>query len=258
MKRYILLFCLFLVSSAYAQNTINNYKYVIVPERFSFLKENDQYALNSITKQLLESKGFTVFFDDTELPNDIANNKCTALSADLADKGGMFTTNLILTLKDCRGNVVFKSKVGSSREKDYSTGYNMALRDAFSSLDKVSYAYNGANGNAGQPAAATTVAATPSVTVKPTTATVPPVTPAVQPVTTKEGKTLYAQAIPNGYQLIDTTPKKVLTILKTSAENYFIASNDTVSGVVLKINDEWFFEYYSNGRLVSEKLLVKF
>lgn len=258
MKRYILIFCLFLFSSAYAQNSINNYKYVIVPERFSFLKEDDQYALNSTTKQLLENKGFTVFFDDTQLPNEIANNKCIALSADLTDKGGMFTTNLILTLKDCHGNAVFTSKVGSSREKDYNTGYNLALRDAFSSLDKVSYAYNGANGNLNQSAVTAPVAATLPATVKPAVATAPSTTAIAQPIANQEGKTLYAQAIPNGYQLIDTTPKKVLTILKTSADNYFIASNDTVSGIVIKINDEWFFEYYSNGSLVSEKLLVKF
>ncbi|PTR01602.1 hypothetical protein C8P68_101838 [Mucilaginibacter yixingensis] len=259
MKRYILIFCLFLFSSAFAQTSINNYKYVIVPERFSFLKEADQYSLNSMTKQLLENKGFTVFFDNNELPAEIANNKCQVLSADVAEKSNMFTTKLTLTLKDCRGNIVFTSKVGTSREKDYNTGYNLALRDAFSSLDQVSYTYNGSNGNVNQTAAATTVVPTPSsVTVKPAAATVPPVTPVVQPATNQEGKTLYAQAIPNGYQLIDTTPKKVLTILKTSSENYFIASNDTVNGIVLKVNDEWFFEYYNNGKLVSEKLLVKF
>jgi len=58
--------------------------------------------------------------------------------------------------------------------------------------------------------------------------------------------------------LIDTTPKIVLTLLKTSEENYYIASNGTVNGIVLKENENWFFEYYKDGKLISDKLLVKF
>jgi hypothetical protein len=77
-------------------------------------------------------------------------------------------------------------------------------------------------------------------------------------VTNQPAGTLYAQAIANGYQLIDTTPKIVLTLLKTSAENYFIASNATANGIVLKKNENWVFEYYKDGKLISEKLLVKF
>lgn len=255
MKRYILVLFLFLSSSAYSQSTLNHYKYVIVPEKFSFQKQNDQYALNSSIKQFLENKGFAVFFDNTELPTEIANNKCAALIADLDDKSGMFTTKLVFTLKDCRGSIVFQSAVGTSREKEYEIGYNMALTDALSWLDKVSYTYNGANGTIGQKPVASAVATVlPAATENRITLTkVAKATETNQPV-----KTLYAQAIPNGYQLIDMTPKKVLTLLKTSAENYFIASNDAVSGIVLKINENWFFEYYSNNKLVSEKLLIKF
>jgi len=254
MRRYILVFFLFICSAAYSQSTINNYKYVIVPEKFSFQKEINQYSLNSSAKQLLESKGFTVFFDNAELPAEIANNKCAALNADLSDKSGMFSTKLILVLKDCRGSIIFQGAPGVSRDKDFSTGYNEALKEAFASLNKVSYAYNGSNGSTTQ-AVATAVATTAPVIAEKTT---PVTTVAKTTETTQQVKTLYAQPIPNGYQLIDTTPQKVLTILKTSVENYFIASNDTVSGIVIKMNENWFFEYYSNGKLVSEKLLVKF
>ena len=277
MKRYILVLFLFLSFSGYSQNTINNYKYVIVPEKYSFLKQNDQYSLNSLTKYLLQDKGFTVYFDNNELPAEVANNKCRALSADLSEKGGMFTTSVTLILKDCQGNIVFKSKEGKSREKEYNVAYNMALRDAFSSLDQVPYAYNGStNGVAAQPAVATTTAVTPTAeparqvaaTTAPTTqvkAEVPAATSATTKIakttadiTTPLAGTLYAQAIANGYQLIDTTPKIVLTLLKTSAENYYIASNATTNGIVLKKNQDWFFEYYKDGMLVSEKLQVKF
>jgi hypothetical protein len=272
MKRYVLVLFLFLSFSGYSQNSINNYKYVVVPERFSFLKQNDQYSLNSLTKGLLQDKGFTVYFDNAELPSEVANNKCHALSAELLEKSGMFTTSLTLLLKDCQGNIVFKSKEGKSREKDYKVSYNMALRDAFTSLNEVTYAYNGSTNEPAQPVVTTTAATAPEKQIATTEASAVPVKSTVaasgtalaatpkttEAVTNQPAGTLYAQAIANGYQLIDTTPKIVLTLLKTSAENYFIASNATANGIVLKKNENWFFEYYKDGKLISEKLLVKF
>ncbi|MDB5127508.1 hypothetical protein [Mucilaginibacter sp.] len=250
MKRYVLVLFLFLPFLGYSQNTINNYKYVVVPEKFSFLKQNDQYLLNSLTKALLQDKGFTVYFDNAELPAEVANNKCRALSADLLEKSGMFTTSLTLLLKDCQGNIVFKSKEGKSREKDYKAAYDMALRDAFTSI---SYTYNGSTNEPAQPIATTTASL---ASEKPTASTTAAKT--TETVSSRPAGTLYAQAIANGYQLIDTTPKIVLTLLKTSAENYFIASNATTNGIVLKKSEDWFFEYYKDGKLISEKLLVKF
>jgi hypothetical protein len=259
MKKYLLVFFLFLGVSGYAQNSINNYKYVIVPEKFDFLKEKDQYDLNSLTKALLQDRGFTVYFDNAELPTDLANNKCQALMADVQDKSGMFSTSLILLFKDCHGAIVFQSKVGKSREKEYKTGYNLALRDAFVSFDQLKYAYNGSVGAPVQtPAAA---AATPVAVPEKQLAVAAVATTAAQPVAAAVNQaagTLYAQAIANGYQLIDTTPKIVLTLLKTTDENYFIASNASANGIVLKKNGDWVFEYYQNGKLVAEKLQVKF
>src|ERR1700744_3997806 len=161
MKRYILVLFLFLSFSAYSQNTLNNYKYVVVPEKFSFFKQNDQYSLNSLTKGLLQYKGFAAYFDNNELPAEVANNRCLALSADVVEKSGMFTTGLTLVLKDCRGNIVFKSKEGKSREKEYKVAYDMALRDAFTSLNKVSYADSGSSHGQVKPISTTTASAVP-------------------------------------------------------------------------------------------------
>jgi hypothetical protein len=177
------------------------------------------------------------------LPGEVANNRCRALIADVLEKSGMFTTTLTLLLKDCQGNIIFKSKEGKSREKEFKTAYSIALRDAFTSLDQVPYAYNG---SANEPVQST-ISSAAAISVKPT-----------QAVTNQPAGTLYAQAITNGYQLIDTTPKIVLTLLKTSAENFFIASTAAANGIVLKHNEDWFFEYYKDGKLISEKLLVKF
>lgn len=262
MKRYILLLLLFISFSGYAQNTINNYKYVLVPEKFSFLKEQDQYRLNTLAKFLLAEKGFEAYFDNFELPTTIANNKCDALHAEVLEKKGMFTTNLTLLLKDCKGNIIFKSKEGKSREKEYKTSYNLALRDAFTSLDEVKYAYNGTVNAQDQQVATTATAttapvATATVTVPVSAAVIATAKP-VAVETNQQAGTLYAQPTANGYQLIDTTPKKVLTLWRTSVQDYFIADNGTSNGIVLKKGGDWFFEYYKDGKLMAEKLLIKF
>jgi hypothetical protein len=48
-----------------------------------------------------------------------------------------------------------------------------------------------------------------------------------------------------GYQLIDSTPKVVMKLLKTSQANSFIAIKIQCKALILKDN-QWFFEYYQN------------
>lgn len=249
MKRYFLLLLLFTTLSGYAQNTINNYKYVLVPEQYSFFKEAHQYGLNSLAKNMLEEKGFTAYFDNRDLPTEIANNKCKALNADLIEKKGMFTTTLTLILKDCQGNVVFKSKEGKSREKEFSAAYNEALRNAFVSLNELPYTFTGE-------AAKVESLKAPVVVAAPVNSPVAVAAASVE--STEPSGTLYAQATANGFQLIDTTPKKVMTLFKTSVQDCFIADSGQSKGIVLKKDGKWFFEYYNNDKLVSEGLLIKF
>ncbi|SDE26931.1 hypothetical protein [Pedobacter soli] len=255
MKTYFFIILLALSFAAKGQSNTINYKYLIVPEKFSFLKQPNQYNLNVLAKALFEDKGFTVYYDNTEIPSEIATDRCRALVVEVEEHNSMFVTNLTILLKDCKGNVVLKSKEGKSREKEYKQSYNAAMRDAFSSFGDLHY----------EAGSTTVVNATP---VKPVqevkTAAPAPVTPPApvnQPATatTKQAEALlYAQAINNGYQLIDSTPKIVLTLLKTTVADYFIASNSSTSGIVLKKDGNWFFEYYKDNALVSEKLSIKF
>ncbi|HJT75363.1 MAG TPA: hypothetical protein VJ720_15110 [Chitinophaga sp.] len=256
MKAYALIIFALFTLTGYSQTTINNYKYVLVPERFEFSKEDDQYGLNTVAKLLLEEKGFTAFVGNSGLPPEVATNKCNALKAEVTQKKGLFSTNLTLLLKDCQDNIIFKSKEGKSREKEFPIAYNLALRDAFSSLNDVQYKYDGTiAAQATAPATATATTPVPASAPAPAPAQVPVTPPAS--VTIPES-TLYAQTTPTGYQLIDTTPKKVLTLFKTSAQDYFIAENETTNGIVFKKDGEWFLEYYKDSKLVSQKLQVKF
>lgn len=248
MKTYAFFICLLFTVTGYSQNTINNYKYVLVPEKFDFLREANQYGLNNLTKLLLEEKGLTAFVGNQELPPEVMANKCSALQAEVVQKKSLFVTNLTLLLKDCQGNIIFKSKEGKSREKEFHPAYNLALRDAFSSLDDVPYKYDSTS----------TAAAQPKQAALPSPAAAPAVPAPVVPAITENTGTLYAQATPNGYQLIDTTPKKVLTLLKTSTQDYFIAEDGASNGIVFKKDGEWLFEYYKDNKLVSQKLQIKF
>lgn len=69
---------------------------------------------------------------------------------------------------------------------------------------------------------------------------------------------LYAQDIDDGFQLVDTTPKIILKMTKTVQPNYFNANKDDKYGVIFLKENEWFFEYYTNGNLVVEKLNLRF
>lgn len=67
--RKIMIACLVLVNTLLgtAQESLNGYKYVVVPEKFDFLKSEDLYQINSLTKFLLNKEGFVAFLEG-ELP----------------------------------------------------------------------------------------------------------------------------------------------------------------------------------------------
>lgn len=236
----LIVFVLFTVVGR-TQTSINNYKYVIVPERFSFSKEDNQYSLNSTVKFLLDQKGFSAFLGNRELPSMVVANRCNALTAELVQNSGMFVTKLTLLLKDCQGNIIFKSKEGKSREKEFSLAYNQALRDAFSSLDNEPYKYDSTEDLQQQHVA----------NVDPSTV---PTSASIDEI----ADTLYAQGTTNGYQLVDMTPKKVLVLFKTSVQDYFIAEAGAWHGIVFKKEGKWIFEYYKNDSIVSRELTIKF
>ena len=266
MKSTPLLIALLFNIAAFSQNTINGYKYVIVPERFEFSKEDNQYRLNTTTRTLLEKKGFVAFVANEPLPANISGSRCNALKAEVVQRKAFFTTNLTLILKDCQGNVVFKGKEGKSREKEFQLAYDEALMDAFSSLNSLDYHYDSsllAQSQQAAPAVASPapVAASPASVVSSTASTTGGAAPASVPVPGNSipvdiSGTLYAQATANGYQLVDTSPKKVMTLLKTSAQDFYIAEG--ANGVVFKKENDWLFERYENGKLVSQKLQIKF
>lgn len=72
------------------------------------------------------------------------------------------------------------------------------------------------------------------------------------------GGVLYAQELPNGYQLVDSTPKIQLKIFKSSMPNVYIAKASGRDGVVYTSDGKWFFEYHEGDQIVKEELNIKF
>lgn len=232
------------------QETINNYKFVIVPAKFSFLKEADEYQLNMFTKMYFEKYGFKVFYDSDLLPPEAAGDNCNKLFADLIADTNMFVTKLTVTLRDCANNEVFRSDKGVSRDKNYRTSYRQALREAFKSFDTVGYAYNGGDGIRSTIGQGQVGATANGLRVQQN--------PQKEEIVVDKN-TLFAQPIENGYQLVNTVPKVLFKLKKTSSDQVFIAEKDGQAGTLIsKGKGKWVFEYYVDGNLKTEEISVKF
>ncbi len=138
----ISLLLIFSFSMLFAQKSINSYKYILVPKQYEFQNSADQYQLNSLTKFLFKRAGFAVLFTDESFPMDLSDNKCLALIASVNNASSILSTKLIIDLSDCHNQVVFSTKEGRSKEKEYKRAYQDALRDAFTDLEHLKYSYD--------------------------------------------------------------------------------------------------------------------
>jgi hypothetical protein len=230
MKKYITLLTFLTTLASFSQN-LNEYKYALLPLKFSFQKEKDQYRLNSLSKLYLEKYGFETYYDIDIQPTDFINNNCNKVFVDVISNGGMFVTKLYVVLKDCRGNILYTSKEGSSREKEYALAYNLAIRMAFESMQNLNHNFKN------------TIEKEENIDPK-------------DKVEASENE-LFAQPISNGFQLINSEPKLIMKIFKTSSKDCFIAIKETINGVLILKNNHWTFEYYQNEKLISEIIRVK-
>ena len=234
----VLFLILFLTTSLGFSQSLNDYKYAIVPSKFEFLKEKDQFRLNTLTKLLMEKYGFITYYDSDVLPNEVVESNCNKVYVDVKSNGNLFVTKLKVVLKDCKNAVVYTSIEGRSREKELQVAYNQALREAFSSFDKLEYKYSG-NSNVNSKSNVNENSNSKSPLLN---------------------QMLFAKPLgPNLIQLLtnDTDiPNLVLTISKTNNPSIFIVEEAMRQGVVYKNNNEWIFDYYENEKLISEKLNI--
>jgi hypothetical protein len=248
------LFLLVLVSSYGFSQSINDYVAAIVPTKYEFVKSENQYRLNTLTKFNLKKAGFETFYTNETIPKEY-NDRCSLLYVDVKEEKGFLVTKLYIAFKDCYGTVIYKSEVGKSREKEYEVSYPEALNNAFESVYALHYKYNGAAVNSKKtgiaspeiaPVALSTVVATSVAVNVPSSSD------------SNELDILFAQPIKNGYQLVDNTPKVVMKVYKTTNPTIYLATKGTVQGVLISKDNQWFFEFYEKETLMSEKISVKF
>ncbi|NMH87772.1 hypothetical protein [Flavivirga algicola] len=274
-----------IVTTVFSQSNLNDYKYVIVPNKFDFLKEKDQYQLNSLAQFLFNKYGFEALKEGDTYPEDLIRNRCLALRSDVTKEPGMFKTKLAVELKGCNDQVIYTSQLGISREKDYAKAYVEALRAAFKSIEMLNYKYEPneritslqtqSSGEKNEVAQEIEVLKQEIQNLKkekeaelkvvsiPKAETPVAVLPTIKKATAMEtgvkevlSKVLYAQEIENGFQLVDSSPRVVYRIKQTQLENVYLVENK--SAIIYKKGDDWIIEYYANNVSKQDVLNIKF
>lgn len=251
------IYLLLLVSSFGFSQSVNDYTGVIIPLKYDFLKSENQYRLATLTKVNLKKAGFEAFYANETFPGGY-DDRCSLLNVDVIKDNAFLMTKLYVVFKDCSGKEIFKSEVGKSKEKDFEVAYSEALNKAFESVYALNYKYDGT------PAikSTNTGITTPQIQAAPAGATAVTVAAVVVNVPSSsaepDGSVLFAQPIKNGYQLIDSTPKVVMKVFKTTNPSIYLASKGDIQGTLTLKDNQWHFEYYEKDTLMSEIIKVKF
>jgi hypothetical protein len=232
MKNTIIIILLFIANFSFAQS-LNEYQYAIIPAKCTFLNEDNQYRLNATTKAFFQQKGFITYYDNETLPDEIANNKCKAVFVNIQENNTMFSTKLKIVVMDCKNNILLTSQEGSTREKDLKIAYSEALLIALKSIQNMAYKYNDKALIQKSAIASEDVSGVSEVYSE-------------------------MQTITNGFNFVNKETKAVLTLYKTSDSIIYIAKSNNKNGIVFQKNGNWVFEYYSNDKLVSERIELKF
>ena len=243
MKRGVVLFFLLCCTFTVAQE---RYKYVIVPKKFSFFGTGNDYNASLMTKAFFENEGFIVYFDTDNFPAELANNRCLAFYVNAIKQKNIFITKINFELIDCTNHVIYSSMQGTSREKDFLNAYNESFRIALMSM-KVKLNFNRVQ-NQNTEKLVPDASLTKSNAIEEATIGIK---------NTEQSQTLFAIPTANGYKVVDDEPKKIMSLFNTSIKDIFIAEKGIITGILIKKDNVWFFEYYQNDQLISEKVAVK-
>jgi hypothetical protein len=244
-----------------AQHAVNNYKYVIVSKRFDFQRTENQYQLNDLAEFLFEKYNFNPVFED-DYPEDLYRNKCLGLKSTIVDESSMFVTKLKVELRNCKDSLIYTSKIGKSKRKEYQATYQEAMRRAFESLKTLNYKYIPSDKDK-KPV----VPKVPSVPIIKAPVSVPNEEAILtdsqineesieKEVLATNYPILYAQARDFGFQLVDTNPEIVYQIYSTGKKNVFIIKGR--NGIFYKQDSYWVAEFYNEEKPMKEFYRVKF
>lgn len=213
-------------------------KVIILPKKFSAFNTENEYNLNNLTKMAFEHNGFKVILEN-ELKKEHFENRCNMLSVDIFDLGSSFSSTLKVVLKDCVNNIVYESGSGKSKEKKLFKSYNLAFRNAEKTIDydKIKKTIDSIN-----------IKTNKTLDVE-----------NVKNQIENKSDTIYiAKSIENGFQLIDENNKIIYEIYFTSQKDIFTTLKNNQQGILLKSNNQWFFEFAKDGKINRELVKIKF
>ena len=246
----IVIFFIFKTSLA-AQTDLNQYKYVSVPDRFDFMKTNDQYQISSLTQFLLNKKGFNVLESIENYPSDLASNSCLLLDMNIEKIKGFLKTKLEVQFINCKKEVVFRSAIGISKEKDFKMAYHQALRAAFDSIEGLNYNYEASATIDISAPIETSTAVIPKPIVQ--TPSAPVVAASVDSVDSPELPKTLIVSTAYGYDITDASGRVLFSIHPTMEEGIFII--DKLPGIAYKRGKRWMREYVLEKKTFIEPLL---
>ena len=233
-----------------AQTNLDQYKYVSVPNRFDFMKSSDQFQISSLAKFLLTKNKFTVLENLEKYPADLAANQCLLLNLNVAQIKGFLKTKLEVQFLNCKNQMVFKSDIGMSREKDFKTAYHQSLRAAFSSVSEANYKFN--------ETVDTVSTNEKTISVKPAVSTVAVSTPmqAKDFSSSKLTSEILMTQTSYGFDIKDADGIVVYSLYQTISDGIYII--DRLPGIVYKRGNRFVREYISNQKIIIEPLTPKF
>jgi len=239
MKNFaILVLVLFSINLVAQQN-----KVIIISNKYEFQKEKNTYNINTMLKAILVSNNYQVFFDDEELPFEIAQNKCNALTGVLIDNSNLLVRKIKFQIRDCQNNLLFETAEVKTREKDIQNAYIETIKLLSPELKK----YDATVIQEKEVVATEELVDTPKIS---------------------EFKTYLNCKLKQTFgnpqaEVTDTNDNILLSLQKTKNPNVFIAVNtnvintnkEFVTGIFTKTGNKGVFEYYLNYQYMVEEYL---
>jgi hypothetical protein len=203
---------------------------ILISHKYDFQKEADSYNINNMFKGVLMSS-FEVYFEEEELPIEIAQNRCHAIKAELIDRSNFLVTRLKFVIKDCQNKILFESNEVKSTDKSTQMGYIETIKMLGPEVKR----YMATKGLAKKTTESTDIQSVPN-----------------EKVVTEVAKNKLLE-IQNGFAVLDPSQKVILQIYKTSVQDFFIADKFGKRGIFYKKENRWYFEYYENDKLIKEE-----
>lgn len=132
MKSLVLSLALICFGNIYAQS-ISDFKFVLIPDELTDFEEN-QYRMKTHLQRFLESKKYVVLNSNpTEWPEEVRQNPCLAVTADIRKVRKVLKNKVAVEFKDCTKKQILVLE-GESNIKELNTGYPDALKKSFQLL----------------------------------------------------------------------------------------------------------------------------